>query len=77
MDIWDKLFNQAKILYKPHEVSPFIYAQHVVTALEADNGDIYTGFCFEATAGVFHLCSERAVPSICFKLVAKLKLNES
>lgn len=60
MDIWYKLFNQAKILYKPHEVFPFIYGQHVLTALEADNGGIDTGFCFEATGGVFHLCSERA-----------------
>lgn len=60
MDIWEKLFDSAKNLYNPHEVSPFVYAEHVVCALEAENGEIYTGYCFEASAGVFHLCAERA-----------------
>lgn len=27
MDIWEKLYNEAKVLYNPHEVSPFIYAE--------------------------------------------------
>lgn len=60
MDIWEKLYNEARSLYDPHEVSPFIYAQHVVCALEAEDGQVFTGYCFEATAGVFHLCAERA-----------------
>lgn len=60
MDIWETLYEEAKGLYNPHEVSPFIYAQHVVCALEAEDGQIFTGYCFEATAGVFHLCAERA-----------------
>lgn len=60
MDIWEQLYNEAKILYNPHEVSPFVYAEHVVCALEAEDGQIFTGYCFEATCGVFHLCAERA-----------------
>ncbi|MCL0312289.1 cytidine deaminase [Apilactobacillus sp. TMW 2.2459] len=60
MDIWKILYDKAKELYDPHEVSNFIYAQHVVSAIESENGEIFTGFCFEATAGVFHLCAERA-----------------
>ena len=36
-----------------------MYAHHVVCALEADNGEIYTGFCIEACSGVMNLCAER------------------
>ena len=51
MDIWDRLFEAAAKEYHPEEVSPFVYAHHVVCALEADNGEIYTGFSFEACSG--------------------------
>lgn len=60
MDIWGKMYQQAKLLYRPHEVSDFVYANHVVAAVEAENGQIFTGFCMEGTCGVFHLCAERA-----------------
>ena len=59
MDIWEKLYIKAKEQYHPEEVSPFIYAHHVVCALESDNGEIYTGFCIEICGGVLDLCSER------------------
>lgn len=59
MDIWDKLYEKAKESYSPQEVNPFIYAHHVVCALEAENGDIYTGFCIESCSGVLNLCAER------------------
>lgn len=45
MDIWDQLYQAAKPLYHPHEVSDFIYANHVVADLEAEDGQIFTGFC--------------------------------
>lgn len=60
MDIWENMYEQARKLYRPHEVSDFIYANHVVAAIEAEDGQIYTGFCMEGTCGVFHLCAERA-----------------
>ncbi|GGE32495.1 cytidine deaminase family protein [Streptococcus himalayensis] len=60
MDIWTKLYEAAKEHYAPVEVTPFVYAHHVVAAFEAEDGQIFTGFCMEATAGVFHLCAERA-----------------
>ena len=47
MDIWERLYEAAAKEYHPEEVSPFVYAHHVVCALEADNGEIYTGFCIE------------------------------
>ena len=59
MDIWEKLYLKAKEEYHPEEVSPFVYVHHVVCALEAENGDIYTGFCIESCGGVMNLCAER------------------
>lgn len=59
MDIWEKLYKKASEQYHPEEVSPFIDAHHVVCALEAENGEIYTGFCIEGASGVMNLCAER------------------
>lgn len=59
MDIWEKLYNSAKALYHPQYISPFIYTNHVVCALKAENGDIYTGFCIRSCSGVGNLCAER------------------
>ncbi|MBQ9792954.1 MAG: cytidine deaminase [Clostridia bacterium] len=59
MDIWEKLYLKAKQEYHPEEISPFIQAHHVVCALEAENGEIYTGFCIEGASGVMALCAER------------------
>lgn len=59
MDIWEKLYKAAKAEYHPEEVSPFITAHHVVCALEAENGEIFTGFCIEGCSGVMNLCAER------------------
>ena len=55
MDIWEKLYLEAKALYAPQEISDFVYARHVVAAVEAADGQIFTGFCMEGTCGVFHL----------------------
>ena len=59
MDIWEKLYIKAKEQYHPEDVSPFIYAHHVVCALEAENGEIFTGFCIEGCSGVIAMCAER------------------
>lgn len=59
MDIWEKLYNAAKKEYHPEEISPFTEAHHVVCAIEAENGEIYTGFCIEGASGVINLCAER------------------
>ena len=59
MDIWKQLYLKAKEQYHPEEVSPFVYAHHVVCALESENGEIYTGFCIESCSGVLDLCAER------------------
>lgn len=59
MDIWEKLYLKAKVLYHPADVSPFVYAHNVVCALETEKGAIYTGFCVESCSGVLNLCAER------------------
>ncbi|GLB46281.1 cytidine deaminase [Philodulcilactobacillus myokoensis] len=59
MDIWETLYNKAKAEYHPGNVSNFIYAHNVVCAVEAENGDIFTGFCVESSSGVCNLCAER------------------
>ena len=59
MDIWEKLCEAAKAEYHPEEVSPFFYAHHVVAAVEAEDGQIFTGFCIEGCSGVMNLCAER------------------
>lgn len=60
MDIWETLYHAAKSQYHPNELSPFFYANHVVCALESENGEIFTGFCIEGCSGVLNLCAERA-----------------
>ena len=59
MDIWEKLYLKAKEQYHPEDVTPFVYAYHVVCALESENGEIFTGFCIESCSGVMNLCAER------------------
>lgn len=59
MDIWERLYNAAKKEYHPEQVSPFIDAHHVVCAIEAEDGQIFTGFCIEGASGVIALCAER------------------
>lgn len=59
MDIWEQLYLKAKKEYYPGEVTPFIYAHNVVSAIEADNGEIFSGFCIESCSGVCNLCAER------------------
>jgi len=59
MDIWEKLVEAARAEYGPRDISPFICAHHVVCALEAEDGGIFTGFCIEGCSGVMNLCAER------------------
>ena len=59
MDIWERLCEEAKKQYHPEKVSAFIDAHHVACALEAENGEIYSGFCIEGASGVIALCAER------------------
>ena len=59
MDIWEEMYLKAKEEYHPEDVSPFIQAHHVVSAVQSESGKIYTGFCIEGASGVMNLCAER------------------
>ena len=54
----------------------FVYANHVVAAVEAEDGQIFTGFCMEGTCGVFHLCAERAALFNMYQSRDKLRLKK-
>ncbi len=59
MDIWEKLYEVAKKQYNPHDLSPFFYSNHVACAIEAKDGQIFSGFCIEGASGVLNLWAER------------------
>ena len=59
MDIWEELYERAKAEYHPEMISPFFEAHHVVSAIESESGEIFTGFCIEGASGVLNLCAER------------------
>ncbi len=76
MDIWQKMYEKAQALYQPQEVSDFVYARHVVAAVEAGDGQIFTGFCMEGTCGVSIYVLKGLPFSICIKNLVKLRLSE-
>jgi len=59
MDIWTKLYNEARAVQNGRMVSPFIKAGYVAAALETASGTIYTGVAFDTPAGL-GICAERA-----------------
>ncbi len=58
MDIWDKLYEEAKKKINQRTISPFIEAGGVSAAILTDKGNIYTGVCFD-TACSLGMCAER------------------
>ena len=62
MDIWERLYQTAKGQYLPREVSPFIYAHHVVCALESENGQIFTGRLANQLLLVLYTATTRSLP---------------
>lgn len=76
MATWEELYDAAKGYYHPHYVSPFIYSNHVVAAIEAADGQVFTGYCFEATSGVFHLCAERSAAFNMFQATGQTAIKK-
>ena len=71
MDIWQKMYEKAQALYQPQEVSDFVYARHVVAAVEAEDGQIFTGFCMEGLV-VFPSMCRKSCP---FQYVSRIWSN--
>lgn len=58
MNVWDRLFNEAKKVQNSREVSPFIDAGGVSAAIITKRGNIYVGVCID-TASSLGMCAER------------------
>ncbi len=56
--IWDELYNKAKSVKNPREVSGLISAGTIGAALITKNHNIYTGVCID-TASSLGICAER------------------
>lgn len=57
-DIWNTLYQQARAVQNPRQVSPFVDAGGVAAALLTAGGHIYTGVCID-TASSLGMCAER------------------
>ena len=55
---WKKLYNEAKRVLNPREVSKIIEAGGVSAAIESISGKIYVGVCVD-TACTLGICAER------------------
>ena len=53
-----ELFDKAKAVQNPRELSERIYAGGVAAAIEATSGKIYTGVCID-TSSTLGICAER------------------
>ena len=76
MDKWEEMYNKAKKEYHREEVSPYIVAHHVVSAVESEDGEIFTGFCIESASGVMNLCAERVAALNMYMNTGKTKIKK-
>lgn len=59
MDIWQKLYDEARRVQNPRVISPFIEAGGVGAAILTKGGNIYVGVCIDTACGL-GMCAERA-----------------
>lgn len=58
MDIWERLYKEARCVQNARVISPFIEAGSVASALLTKAGKIYVGVCID-TASTLGMCAER------------------
>ena len=58
MNIWKKLYDEARKVQNPRVISPFIEAGGVAAAVLTKSGNIYVGVCID-TACTLGMCAER------------------
>ena len=76
MDIWEIMYEKAKALYRPHEVSDFVYAQHVVAAIEAEMGKSIQAFVWKGPVESSICVQNEWLSLICTKHLVKPRWNE-
>ena len=59
MDIWKKLYDEARRVQNPRTISPFIDAGGVGAAILTKGGNIYVGVCIDTSCSL-GMCAERA-----------------
>ena len=57
-EIWRELYQAAKAVQNPRDISERIYAGGVAAAIESASGKIYTGVCVD-TSSSLGICAER------------------
>ena len=57
-NIWDILYDKAKSVQNPREISPLMTEGEVSAAILTKKGNIYTGVCID-TASTLGVCAER------------------
>lgn len=57
--IWKKLYEAAKAVQQPRDISERISAGGVAAAIESASGKIYTGVCVD-TSSSLGICAERS-----------------
>ena len=58
MDIWEKLYSEARCVQNGRIISPFMEAGGVAAAVLAKSGNIYVGVCID-TCSSLGMCAER------------------
>lgn len=56
--VWEELYEKARSVRKPRDVSGMISAGQVGAAILTENHNIYTGVCID-TASTLGMCGER------------------
>lgn len=56
--IWTEMFNAAKSVQKPRQISGYVEAGGVAAAVLSKSGKIYTGVCID-TCSTLGICAER------------------
>lgn len=56
--IWTELYEAAKAVLNPRQISEWVEAGGVAAAIEAESGKIYTGVCVDG-ACTLGICAER------------------
>lgn len=58
MTLWDQMYDAARAVQNPREISPLIEAGGVAAAILTKKGNIYVGVCID-TACSLGMCAER------------------
>ena len=56
--IWTELYNAAKVVQNPRQISDYVSSGEVAAAILSKSGKIYTGVCID-TCSSLGICAER------------------